>query len=82
MAAIHPASFLAALATRIDVGPGTGVSGGKSEVAMYLAGRWYALRLAPAAAGAPEADRLGVSRLHAQVLGPLLDIGDPRSQPA
>jgi uncharacterized protein (DUF1015 family) len=74
-----PASFLEALGTRVDVGPGTEAPGGKGEVAMYLAGRWYALRLAPAPADAPAADRLDVSLLHAQVLGPLLDIGDART---
>ena len=46
---------------------------------MYLASRWYALRLAPAPSGAAAADRLDVSRLQAEVLGPLLDIGDPRT---
>ena len=74
-----PASFLEALAARVDVGPGTETPGGQGEVAMYLAGRWYTLRLAPAAAGDSAADRLDVSRLHAQVLGPLLGIGDPRT---
>jgi uncharacterized protein (DUF1015 family) len=74
-----PASFLEALAARVEVGPGTEAPAGAGEVAMYLAGRWHGLRLAPAPAGAPEADRLDVSRLHALVLGPLLDIGDPRT---
>jgi uncharacterized protein (DUF1015 family) len=74
-----PASFLKALAERVDVGPGTETPGGQGEVALYLAGRWYTLHLAPAAAGDSAADRLDVSRLHAQVLGPLLDIGDPRT---
>lgn len=46
---------------------------------MYLAGRWYTLRLAPATAGTPDADRLDVSLLQEQVLGPLLGIGDPRT---
>jgi uncharacterized protein (DUF1015 family) len=78
-----PGSFLEALAERVDVGPGTETPGANGEVAMYLAGRWYSLRLAPVTAddlaGAPAADRLDVSRLHAQVLGPLLHIGDPRT---
>ena len=46
---------------------------------MYLDGRWHTLRLAPAPSDAPEADRLDVSLLHAQVLEPLLGIGDPRT---
>lgn len=74
-----PASFLEALAARAGVGPGADTPAGKGEVAMYLDGRWHALRLAPAAAGAPAADRLDVSLLHDQVLGPLLGVGDPRT---
>jgi uncharacterized protein (DUF1015 family) len=83
LAGLTPASFLEALAARVDVGPGTETPGGLGEVAMYLAGRWYTLRLAPVTAdelaGDTAADRLDVSRLHAQVLGPLLDIGDSRT---
>ena len=74
-----PASFLEALAARVRVEPGTDTPAGKGEVSMYLDGRWHILRLGPAPADAPEADRLDVSRLHSQVLGPLLGIGDPRT---
>jgi uncharacterized protein (DUF1015 family) len=74
-----PASLLAALAERAEVAPGTDTPGGPGEVAMYLAGRWYTLRLAPAAPGTPAADRLDVSLLHDQVLYPLLAVGDPRT---
>jgi uncharacterized protein (DUF1015 family) len=45
---------------------------------MYLAGEWHALTLAPPAADASPADRLDVARLHDQVLGPRLGIGDVR----
>jgi len=55
-------------------------------IAMYLAGAWYEIRLAappedPAgpAAEASASDRLDVARLQAQVLVPLLGIGDPRT---
>jgi uncharacterized protein (DUF1015 family) len=74
-----PASFLEALGARVVVSPGTETPAGKGEVSMYLDGRWHTLHLAPAPADAPAADRLDVSRLHAQVLGPLLGIGDPRT---
>jgi uncharacterized protein (DUF1015 family) len=74
-----PASFLEALRARVQVVPGAEAPAGKGEVSMYLDGRWHALRLEPAPADTPEADRLDVSRLHAQVLGPLLGIGDPRT---
>jgi uncharacterized protein (DUF1015 family) len=74
-----PGAFLEALSERVGVAPGTETPAGKGDVSMYLDGRWHALRLAPAPVDAPEADRLDVSRLHAQVLGPLLGIGDPRT---
>jgi uncharacterized protein (DUF1015 family) len=74
-----PAAFLDALAGRVVIGPGAPVPGGPGGVAMYLDGLWHALRLAPAGAGASAADQLDVARLQAQVLGPLLDIGDPRT---
>ena len=74
-----PAAFLEALSAHVDVRPGTDTPAGKGEVSMYLDGRWHRLRLAPAPSDAPEADRLDVSLLHAQVLEPLLGIGDPRT---
>ena len=74
-----PAALLDALAGRVVIGPGAPVPGGPGGVAMYLDGLWHALRLAPAGAGASAADQLDVARLQAQVLGPLLDIGDPRT---
>ena len=74
-----PTSLLEALEERVGVTPGTDTPGGPGEVAMYLAGRWYALQLAPAAPDALAADRLDVSLLHDQVLGPLLGVGDERT---
>jgi uncharacterized protein (DUF1015 family) len=74
-----PGALLDALAARVGVTPGTDTPGGPGEVAMYLAGQWYTLRLAPATDGTPAADRLDVSLLHEQVLGPLLGVGDPRT---
>jgi uncharacterized protein (DUF1015 family) len=78
-----PESFLEALAARVDVGPGTDSPARKGMVAMYLAGRWYELGMGPAGVGGspdvPAAERLDVALLHEQVLGPLLDIGDPRT---
>ena len=79
LAGLTPTALLGALAEHVVVTPGTDTPGGPGEVAMYLAGRWYTLRLAPAAPGTPAADRLDVSLLHEQVLGPLLGVGDPRT---
>ena len=80
LAGLTPDALLEALVERgVVVTPGTDTPGGPGEVAMYLAGHWYTLRLAPATAGTPDADRLDVSLLQEQVLGPLLGIGDPRT---
>ena len=79
LAGQSPTAFLEALSAHVDVRPGTDTPAGKGEVAMYLDGRWHTLRLLPAPANAPEADRLDVSLLHTQILEPLLGIGDPRT---
>lgn len=74
-----PAALLDALRATHEVPPGPDTPRGQGEVAMYLDGRWYALRLRPAAPTAAPADRLDVSLLQEQVLAPLLGIGDPRT---
>ena len=74
-----PEAFLAALADRLAVTAGGPLPEGPGKVAMYLAGRWHALELAAAPAGASAADQLDVARLQAQVLEPLLGIRDPRT---
>jgi uncharacterized protein (DUF1015 family) len=48
---------------------------------MYLEGRWYTLELGSSSDPLSAADRLDVSRLQEMVLGPLLQIGDPRGDP-
>lgn len=79
LAGQSPDAFLAALAGRVRLSPGSATPAGPGQVSMYLAGRWHDLALAPAPAGTDAADRLDVSRLQAQVLEPLLGIGDPRT---
>jgi uncharacterized protein (DUF1015 family) len=79
LAGQSPAELLAALARQVEVRPGSDQPGGPGEVAMYLDGRWYALGLPEAPAGTPPAEALDVARLQVQVLGPLLGIGDPRT---
>jgi uncharacterized protein (DUF1015 family) len=74
-----PTEFLDALRATHKVAPGSDTPAGRGEVAMYLDGRWHALRLGPASPDAAAADRLDVSRLQDQVLAPLLGIGDPRT---
>jgi uncharacterized protein (DUF1015 family) len=74
-----PETFLAALRTRFDVvdGPATPVQRG--HVAMFLHDRWHTLVLGEAPAGLSPADALDVSRLQDVVMGPMLGIGDVRS---
>jgi len=83
-----PESLLAALRTKFPVEPGSAQPRRKGECAMYLGGAWYTLRLdagssasgagAAGASGDPIAT-LDVSRLHDQVLEPLLKIQDERT---
>jgi uncharacterized protein (DUF1015 family) len=74
-----PETLLDALRTRFDVvaGPATPVQRG--HVAMFLQNRWHTLVLGEAPSGLSPADALDVSRLQDVVLGPLLGIGDVRS---
>ena len=75
-----PAQFLEALAARLPVRAGAAVPRGKGEVAMYLDGAWHALDLSGAApADASRASALDVALLQHHVLGPLLNIGDIRT---
>jgi uncharacterized protein (DUF1015 family) len=73
-----PASLLDAVRAHARVRSGGDTPAGPGEVAMYLAGEWYALTLAPAPPDAAAADRLDVALLHDQVLAPVLQIGDVR----
>jgi len=51
----------------------------RGEAGLYLGGRWYRLRLDPARIPAEDPiGRLDVSLLHDQLIGPILDITDPR----
>jgi uncharacterized protein (DUF1015 family) len=79
LAGQSPASLLEALRARLTVRPGGDTPAGAGEFAMYLDGAWYAVTLAPATSTADAADRLDVARLHDQVLAPLLQIGDIRT---
>ncbi|HET7697204.1 MAG TPA: DUF1015 family protein [Vicinamibacterales bacterium] len=75
-----PGGFLDALRRVVPVRDGVARPAGKGEVSMFLAGRWYALDLSKAA---PEdgsrAAALDVAKLQHHVLGPLLKIGDVRT---
>jgi uncharacterized protein (DUF1015 family) len=48
---------------------------------MYLAGRWYGMRLVPPASSDDAVGSLDVARLQDQILGPLLQVADIRTDP-
>jgi uncharacterized protein (DUF1015 family) len=73
------AAFVERLRATATVTPGSDTPSKKGDVAMYLDGRWYTVTLPAAAADAAPADRLDVAVLQDRVLGPLLGIGDQRT---
>ena len=79
-----PAELLAEIRTRYSVEasdrPVHPASAG--EVGMFLAGRWYRLKLNAEAAGAQPADavgRLPVTQLHRNIIEPIFGVTDPRT---
>ena len=74
-----PESLRSAIGGVAGLSDGRPTPGGPGEVSMYLDGRWYSIILPEAFAGAPLADRLDVQVLQQRVLGPILDVGDPRT---
>jgi uncharacterized protein (DUF1015 family) len=74
-----PGTLLAALRTKFPVEPGSAAACHKGECAMYLAGTWYRLKLDAGRRVSDPIGSLDVSRLQDHVLGPLLGIGDPRT---
>jgi uncharacterized protein (DUF1015 family) len=74
-----PEALLAELKRRFQLGEGEPDPKKKGEVSIYLAGRWYALRLKGQAGAADIGSTLDVSLLQEQLLSPLLKIGDSRT---
>ena len=76
-----PAEFLAALRARFPVaGCGPPVPP-KGQVAMYLDGVWHAVDLAAAKTGPVPGKPLDVAILQDQILAPVLDVADIRTDP-
>jgi uncharacterized protein (DUF1015 family) len=73
----QPGELLEVLGRRHGLAPGPASPGRPGQVSMFLSGHWYTFSLKPAAGTSPSA-RLDVSRLHDQVLEPLLGVGDVR----
>ena len=74
-----PDSLLAELARTFVITDGPAAPPQRGQVGMFLAGRWRTLHLGDPPVGLAPAERLDVSRLQDGVLGPLLGIGDVRS---
>jgi uncharacterized protein (DUF1015 family) len=74
------AQFLAALRRKLPVRDGGAAPGRQGEASMYLDGRWYAIDLSGATpADGSRAQSLDVALLEHHVLGPVLKIGDIRT---
>jgi uncharacterized protein (DUF1015 family) len=75
-----PEAFLQRLGTVVAVSEGSPAPAGKANVGMYLAGKWYSLKLGRLQ---PEDDSrassLDVALLQKRILEPLLGIGDVRT---
>jgi uncharacterized protein (DUF1015 family) len=75
-----PAEFLADLEKRVAVSPDAPPTPARrGGAAVYLEGRWYGIRLSPAAGS--DGPALDVTLLQEQVLEGILGIGDVRTDP-
>jgi uncharacterized protein (DUF1015 family) len=75
-----PEAFLSALERHgMAAAPGRSMPDRPGQVSMYLDGRWYQFQLPAPDAGAARQDTLDVEVLQNRVLGPLLHVGDPRT---
>jgi uncharacterized protein (DUF1015 family) len=75
-----PQAFLAALDRHgMAVRPGRATPDRAGHVSMFLDGRWHEFQLPAAKPGVPRDETLDVEVLQRAVLGPLLQVGDPRT---
>jgi uncharacterized protein (DUF1015 family) len=81
---LTPAELLARIGQDFEVAESTGPArpARRHEFGMYLVGKWFWLtpKHAPAA-DAPPLERLDVRVLSDRLLGPILGVGDPRTDP-
>ncbi len=74
-----PEAFLSELKATVAFVEGAPSPARQGDIGVYLAGRWYTLRLQAAAGAKDVGSTLDVSLLQDQVLAPLLGVGDPRT---
>jgi uncharacterized protein (DUF1015 family) len=79
LAGASPAQFLSGLREKFPVVPGPPVPVQRGHVSMYLDGIWYTIELDGGLEMDPHVERLDVDRLQERVLGPMLAIGDVRT---
>jgi uncharacterized protein (DUF1015 family) len=73
-----PEQFLAALKSRVTVGPGSPVPPKAGIVSMFFGGAWHSIELPAPKPGASHDETLDVAVLQSEVLEPVLKVGDPR----
>jgi uncharacterized protein (DUF1015 family) len=74
-----PETLLAALRARMAVSEGPAEPRRPGDVSMFLDGRWHTLELPSSPGETSHADSLAVAVLQREVLGPVLGIGDVRT---
>jgi uncharacterized protein (DUF1015 family) len=79
LGALTPADFLRAVGARFDVEPGPPTPVHRGELAMYFQGAWHRLRPRTIPEQADAIGSLDVSILQDQLLAPVLNIGDVRT---
>ena len=79
LAGMTPDVFLSMLRQRFSITDGLASPARRGEVSMFLNGHWHTIVLSDGHMTAKSAERLDVMRLQDSVLGPLLRIGDVRT---
>jgi uncharacterized protein (DUF1015 family) len=79
LGAMSADDFMRSLRERFDVTPGPAAPQARGDIAMYFKGAWHTLRTRARPAASDPIGRLDVSVLHGQLLEPVLNIGDIRT---
>ncbi len=74
-----PEQFLAALKARVAIAPGAPVPSRAGLVSMYVGGAWHQVTLPVPVPGTPRDASLDVAVLQSEILAPVLNVGDPRT---